>query len=183
MRQHGITTSTINNLIIDSGRLFFNYGESNVMDIGATRGGSTFTVEQEIRTMEFDGMRGQMIGSHRLLGSIPKLTANIVGWSKEIIAAALPGATWSDNTTHYRITRTIRKLIASDYYTNAVIVAETTVSDYNMAVYGVKNAIQLENIEFPFSDKDETVCTMVFSGSTSISDMDEEPYWIDYPQP
>lgn len=181
-RQHGITCQTTQNLIIDSGAVYINYGESNQRLLGATRGGNSFTVEQEIRTMEFDGVRGQMVGSHRLLGSIPKIMANIVEWEWQTFLDILPGATKANiGGTHYRITRSIKTLVDSDYLTNVAIVGECTASDTNLVVCGIYKAIQLENVEFPFNDKDETVASVTFSGCTSCSDLETEPFWIDYP--
>jgi hypothetical protein len=181
-RQHGVSCSTTQHLIIDSGAVYVNYGELNERKLGATRGGNTFTIETEMRTMEFDGVRGQLIGAHRNLGSIPKITANIAEWNYQTFLDILPGAIKTDiGSTHYRITRTIRRLVASDYLTNIAIVGECTASDTGFIVCGIKNAIQLENLELPFNDKDETVASVTFSGSVYCSDMESEPWWIDYP--
>lgn len=181
-RQHGLSCSTTSNLIIDSGAVYINYGEANERMLGATRGGNTFTVEEEMRTMEFDGMRGQMIGSHRLLGAIPKITANIVEWNYQTFLDILPGSVKTDiGTTHYRITRSIQTLLASSYLTNVAIVGECTASTSNYIVCGIYNAVQLENVELPFNDKDESVATVTFSGCTSCSNLEDEPFWIDYP--
>lgn len=181
-RQHGITTNTTENLLIDSGAVYINYGETNERLLGATRGGNTFLVEQEVRKMEFDGMRGEMVGSHRMLGSIPKITANIVEFSWQTIVDILAGSTKANiSGTHYRITREIKTLLSSDYFTNVCIVGECTASDSNLVICGIKNAVQLENVEFGFADKDESVVTVTFSGCTDISDLDTEPWWIDYP--
>lgn len=182
-RQHGVTCSTTSNLIIDSGAVYINYGESSERKLGATRGGNTFTIEEEMRTMEFDGVRGQMVGSHRLLGAIPKITANIVEWDFQTFLDLIPGSTKADiGTTHYRITRTIQTLASSLYLTNVAIVGECTASATNYVVCGIKNAVQLENIELPFNDKDETVASVTFSGCVPCNDLENEPWWIDYPQ-
>lgn len=150
--------------------------------LGATRGGNTFAVEEEMRTMEFDGVRGQLIGAHRLLGSIPKITANIVQWDWQTFLDVLPGSTIADiGGTHKRITRSIQRLLSSSYLTNVAIVGECTVSETNYIVCGVKNAIQLENFELPFNDKDESVGTVTFSGCVDCNNMEDEPWWIDYP--
>jgi hypothetical protein len=181
-RQHGVSCSTVRSLIIDSGAIYINYGELNERKLGATRGGNTFTIESEMRTMEFDGVRGQMIGAHRNLGAIPKITANIVQWNWQTFLDILPGAIKTDiGSTHYRISRVIKRLDVSDYLTNVAIVGECTASDSRLVVCGIKNAIQLENFELPFNDKDESVSTLTFSGCVYCSDMESEPWWIDYP--
>lgn len=181
-RQHGVTCSTTSNLIIDSGKVVINYGELNERVLGATRGGNTFMIEEEMRTMDFDGVRGQMIGTHRLLGAIPKITANIVQWSWQSFLDILPGAIKTDvGSTHYRITRNIQTLLSSAYFTNVAIVAESTASAGNLVICGIKNAVQLENLELPFNDKDESVATVTFSGCVNCNDLESEPWWIDYP--
>lgn len=181
-RQHGVTCSTTQNLIIDSGAIYINYGEDNERLLGATRGGNTFSVEQEIRQMEFDGMRGAMVGSHRLLGAMPKITANIIQWNYQVFLDVLVGSTMTEiSGTHKRITRSIKRLLAADYFGNIAIVGECTASESNLIVCGIKNVIQLENIEFPFNDKDESTATVTFTGCTDCSNMEAEPWWIDYP--
>ena len=181
-RQHGVNCSTTSNLIIDSGALYINYGESNERKLGATRGGNTFTIEEEMRTMEFDGVRGQMVGSHRLLGAIPKITANLVQYSYQTFLDILPGSVKTDiGTTHYRITRQIQTLLDSLYFTNVAIVGECTASATNYVICGILNGVQLENVELPFNDKDESVCTVTFSGCTDCNNLEDEPWWIDYP--
>lgn len=183
-RQHGVTCSTTSNLIIDSGAVYINYGEANQRLFGATRGGNTFAIEEEMRTMEFDGVRGQMIGSHRLLGAIPKITANIVQWNWQTFVDVLPGSVKSNiGTTHYRINRSIQTLLSSIYFTNVAIVGECTASTTNYIVCGIYNAVQLENLELPFNDKDESVATVTFSGCVPCDNLEDEPWWIDCPVP
>lgn len=182
-RQHGITCETTQNLIIDSGAIYVNYGELSQRLLGATRGGNTFSVEQEIRQMEFDGMRGVMVGSHRLLGSMPKITANIIQWNWQVFLDVLVGSTMEQvSTTHKRITRSIKRLTASDYFKNIAIVGECTASENNLIACVINNVIQLENVEFPFNDKDETVASVTFTGCTDCSNMEKEPWYIDYPE-
>lgn len=181
-RKHGITSNTIPNLIIDAGAVYFNYGEANQRLLGATRGGNSFTIETDMRQMEFDGMRGVMRGSHRNLGSIPKITANIIEWNYQTILDILPTSVKTNiGSTHYRIQREIRRLIDTDYFTNVAIVGECTASKSNYVVCGIKNAIQLENIDLSFNDKDEVGTSITFTGCTNQNDMESEPWWIDYP--
>ena len=65
-RKHGVTTNTYKKLVIDSGAVYKNYGESGEALLGATRGGNTFTIEQEIRNMEVDGAKGSVKGFRRI---------------------------------------------------------------------------------------------------------------------
>ena len=46
-RYHGVTTETVKRLFVDAGAVYVNYDEPDERLLGATRGGNTFTIEQE----------------------------------------------------------------------------------------------------------------------------------------
>lgn len=55
---HGITTKTVQNMLLDSGAVYINYGETTgERIIGATSGGNSFVVEREIKEIEVDGAK------------------------------------------------------------------------------------------------------------------------------
>jgi len=181
--QHGITATTYQNLIIDSGAIYKNYGEANELLIGATRGGNTFTVEQEIREMEVDGAHGAVINSERVVRSAPKIVANIIEFSADLIQMAFPGSTTADfgsPKTHDAITRAVR-IASTDYFTNITIIGETTRSASQYVQCSILNALSMEGFELSFTDKEETVATVTFMGHFAATDLATEPWRIRYP--
>jgi len=182
-RQHGITSSTYSNLIIDSGALYKNYGEAGELLIGATRGGNSFNIEQEIRTMDVDGAHGGVVGDKRIVHVAPKIVANVIEFSAAFLQMALPGSSTADYgtpKTHDAITRALQ-IATTDYFTNITIRGESTRSDTDYVECGITSALSIENFEMAWSDKEETVATVTFMGHFSTADLESEPWFIRYP--
>ena len=179
-RQHGVTSTTFTEIIIDSGAVYKNYGESGQALLGATRGGNTFTIETEYREMEVDGARGAVKSGRRITGVVCSVVANFLAIDKDTILQNLTGAAAADITTHYRITRSLQ-LTDSAYLTNVAIVGEVP-GKTNSVICRIDNAISDAGFEFAFTDKDETILATTFKAHFDPSDLDTEPWAISYPQ-
>src|SRR3954469_23221823 len=98
-RLTGVTTSTPVNIMVDAGVVYLNYGEAtDERMLGATRGGATFTVNQEFRSVEVDGTPGAIDGMTRIINLEVILTARMLELSDENLILAFPGATSTDYT-------------------------------------------------------------------------------------
>lgn len=183
-RKHGITTNTYKKLVIDSGAVYKNYGLAGETLLGATRGGNTFTIEQEIRQMEVDGAKGPVKGDKRIIRVSPQIKANFIEISKDILQLALPGADVANfpstgDKTHDEVTRALQ-IALGDYVDNIAIVGECAGST-GAVVCGIKNALANGNLELGFADGDESVIAITFTGHFDTSDLDAEPWFIRYP--
>jgi hypothetical protein len=185
-RQHGITTNTYRRFIIDSGALYLNYGETSQVLLGATRGGSTFSIEQEIREMEVDGAKGPVVGSKRVIRSAPMIKANFVEMGPSLLSLGIPGSSVADYPvapgvkTHDQITRALQ-IAASDYNTNIAIIGECTGSSTGYIECIISNPLANGNIELGFADNDESVLAVEFIGHFAVSDLNTEPWKINFP--
>lgn len=56
------STEQIENIQIDFGMVFVNYGETSQAQLGLTRGGSEFSATKLVRDIEFDGRKGKTKG-------------------------------------------------------------------------------------------------------------------------
>jgi hypothetical protein len=91
-----LTREQIENIQIDYGLVYANYGEVGERQLAPTRGGGTFSVTKNIREIEYDGRRGktkgmQVVDEVNAMLSVPLLCA-----SMENLALAMPWATYSD---------------------------------------------------------------------------------------
>jgi hypothetical protein len=181
---HGVTTTTVAKFAIDAGAVYLNYGLGDERPLGATRGGSTFAIEQEVREMEIDGLPGPLKGARRFTSRLARLETNLVEQGVENLMLALPGSVQAALTNHAKITRD-RNLLLSDYITNVALVQEV-LGRTNRAIYIVKNVISVDNLEMGTSDDDEVVLTLNLTahfdpaalGSTGQA---EEPWEIRWP--
>lgn len=183
-RQHGIVSDSYDRIVIDSGAVYKDYGLATEELLGATRGGNTFTIETEYRMVEVDGARGPVKGGRRITNVTARIVANFVEIQSETLVDALPGSSAADypvgSPTHDQITRATA-LAAADYLTNVAIVGEVAGST-SPIVCGLDNVLADGNIEIAFTDKDESVLAVTFTGHYTAADLDSEPWFIRYPQ-
>lgn len=189
-RWHGITTDTYKRLIIDSGAVYRDFvDQANPGTLlGATRGGSTFTIEQEIKDMAVDGAKGPVVGSRRITKINVKLVCNFIEHSADLWQAALPGSEYADNFTtttsptdadHLEFRRKL-EIALSDYISNIVIIGQVT-GTTQAVVCGIKNALADGNFEFAFVDNEETGLSVQFTAHFDPECLDDEPWILWYP--
>lgn len=181
--QNGITAETYKRLATDAGVVFANYGEVDEMVLGATRGGNTFTIEDDNREMTVDGAPGAVKGSFRRVRTTATLSVNLLEITTSSLKMQLPGAESVDGVqgtdTHDTITRSTQ-ISAGDYYKNiTLLVAKNGTSEPFM--FKLKNAIALDGLEFGASDDDETVTSVEFTATFDPADLATEPWEISNP--
>jgi hypothetical protein len=189
-KTHGITTETTKRFSIDSGAVFLNLGETvGERLLGATRGGNTFTVEQEIKIIEVDGAKGPLKGARRITESSAKIKANILELTTANIMLAISGSTatnWTDPTstpatnTHDEIRR-VRNISDLDYVKNIAIVGKVTGTNENI-ICMVYNALADEGLELAFEDKEEGILEVTFTAHYDPADLSTEPWGIRFPK-
>lgn len=99
-----LTQEQIENIVIDTGVVYVNYGEIGERILAPVRGGNQFLVERTIRDIEFDGRRGKTKGMRRIVEENAKLVVGIMDLSMDNIALALSGATYANANKYARIT-------------------------------------------------------------------------------
>lgn len=156
-------TATANNIVLGMGVIKIDNNP-----IGLTRDGATFSVEYENRLIQADGDRGGVKGRIVRDGAIPKLTVNhlelLTSFDKMHSGVSVAGADAN---------KTIKgtgKITDSDYH-NVEWVGET--KGGKTITIKIKNAINLENIEFDLKDKDEVIDTVTFQGTYEENATDE----------
>jgi len=185
-RKHGITADTYKRFIIDAGAVytgFTNFSSLGTL-LGATRGGSQITLEQEIKDMEVDGARGPVIGSRRITMIKASLTVNFIEHTLANLKRALVGSESAVFETDWdAITRAL-VIEDADFLTDITIVGEVSGDSDGMAIK-LDNTISDGNFELTFADKEEGVVTMTFTAHFDPSDLgagtDTEPWTIYWP--
>lgn len=181
-RQHGITSTTYDNMVIDSGAAYFGFTSlaSPGTLMGATRGGSTFSVEQEVKDMAVDGAHGMVKGGRRIINIGAKLTINFIEHSLANFKRALAASTSAAfNTNWDKITRSVQ-IADTDFLTNVAIIGEVQGQTGAIGLI-INNALADGNLELAFADKEEGVLPISYSGHFTTADLDTEPWEIIYP--
>ena len=146
--------------------------------IGLTRGGGQFTVEREIRQIEADGDKGPVKGRNVIDKSTPKLVMNALQIIGENLPKMYPGLKVSDSDSKKVVTGT-GKIVDSDYQDFVKFVGMTDKG--KEVVIKVENAINLENIDWTLTDKDEVVPALTYTGCyKEDSPAEYEPWRVTY---
>lgn len=149
----------------------------NGVDIALTRGGGQFTVEREYRQLEADGDKGAVKGRIVLDKSVPKLTMNALSIIPADMAKYYPGIK-VDSLEGTKITgKDIDD--ATDYQTTVTWTGKT--KEGKGVVITLKNALNLENIDWTLADKDEVINTLTYTGCYEEGS-DIEPWEITFAQ-
>jgi hypothetical protein len=184
-RYTGISSATPVNLIVDAGAVYINYGEVDQRLLGATRGGSTFVVNQEFRDVQVDGLPGPVAGMSRIISVDATMEVNMLEFSTENLLLAFPGAEAVDypespaTKTHDSIRRS-RNILTSDFLTNIALVGTLQGND-EPVICILYNAMQKDNFTLSRADQDESVATLTFHGHFDLTDFDNEPWEVRYP--
>lgn len=147
-------------------------------DIALVRGGGKFAVEREYRQIEADGDIGPVKGRIRKVKSIAKLSVKAL----EMLPANLPKmypATELDTvgTPGHAILTGKEDIEESDYQDTVKFTGKT--KGGKSVVITVKNAINLENLNWDLVDKNEIVAEVNYTATYLESDRTTEPWNID----
>ena len=88
-----LTKQEVENIQIDEGLVFVDYGETTEMRVAPTRGGGEFVATATIRNIEFDGRRGATAGTQVIDEQDANLNVTSICASQTTLALAFPGAT------------------------------------------------------------------------------------------
>lgn len=184
VRPHGVTTDTVKKFLVDAGAVYVDYGLGTERLLGATRGGNSFVVEQEIRIPEIDGAKGPVKGTRRVVAVNARITANLIEITADNILLMLPGAEKADyptsiGKTHDKITRDA-EIADTNYCTNIAIVGKISGSDENF-IGIINNVINDGNLEVGMEDRNEAGIATQFTAHYLASDLDTEPWEIRFP--
>lgn len=180
-RQHGVTANTMTRFFVDAGAVYMDYtvGGAPGTLLGATRGGSSFKIETEIREMEVDGAQGLVKGGSRIVSVTASITANFLELSDELLLAMNPAATSTPYgaPTHDLMIRDA-DIAVGDYMTNITIVGNSTYSATNYIIIQIENPLADGNFEISMVDKEESVIPVTFLARFAVADLETEPWKV-----
>lgn len=174
-----ITKEQVENIQLDHGIMFKNYGLETQALLAPLRGGTTFTVERTYRNIEFDGTRGKTKGLTTLDDENATLTAKTLNASLETFADKLPGA----KITRDEETKKIIKIEASEM---GILPDEAYIE--NITVFGQKisgefvkititNAMDENGLEFAAVQKAEGEVELAYSAHHVYDENEKVPLY------
>ena len=190
-KTNGLTKETVDRFVIDAGAVYLNVGEVDERLLGATRGGNEFTIDQDIKLIEIDGVKGATMGARRIVESNATLKVNLLELTSENIMLAIAGADATDYTdpsiepaptgaSHDRIRRT-RNISVMDFIKSISVVGKISGSAENIIVT-IYNALSDDSFELAFEDREEGALEITFTAHYDPENVEEEPWSIDFPK-
>lgn len=168
----GLTLEQIENVVIDAGVVYVNYGVAGERQLAPCRGGNTFNVDAEIREIEFDGARGKTKGMRRKIREDASLIVRLADMSLENLHMALPGSVLVGKklTNGWGID-------ADNYLTNVTLIGQDMKDDFK--VITIYNGLMDEAFEAVYTDKEESIIELKISGHYDPADTSNKLWSIE----
>lgn len=170
----------VENIQIDHGIVFKNYGLETQKLLAPIRGGSTFKVERTIRQIEFDGQGGKTKGTEVIDDENATISAKTLNASLESLSMALPGAslTKDESGKITKIESSDLGLISDENYNdNITMFCKTLKGDY--LKISIFDAMADNGLEFAAVQKTEGEIQLDFAAHHSYEDETKKIYSIE----
>lgn len=177
----GYTSATPNNLLIDSGALYKNYGLSNEALIGATSGGNEFDITVKTRDVKCDGVKGNVKGLKQITDVEVNLKTNMLEITEDILKMALFATVDTTSDTDYDIVTGKTYIADDDYLENIALVGKLSGSQKPVVII-LKNALATDGLKFKTEDDKDNVLPVTFTGHIDPLTPTILPYEIRYPK-
>ena len=164
----------IENILLDTGVVYVDYGLAGERVLAPTRGGNTFVVEQDVRVIERDGALGKEKGLRRVIKEDAMLTVRVMDMSIANLNMILRGS----SATATKVTSTLTGTIVDTEYLTNVTWIGTDMEGKNKIIT-LYNAMADNGLSANFTDKDEAVIEIQFSGHRDPTDADAPLYEIE----
>ncbi|MCL1949756.1 MAG: hypothetical protein FWF59_08495 [Turicibacter sp.] len=186
----GYTRNTPRSFVLNAGAVIKNLvwsgGQWRGERLGATSGGNSLTLTQEIEQIEVDGVFGGARGLDIITESEASLTCNVIELTAENIRTAIRGRSFASNGTNYPTGYTViepkGQIEDSDYLQNIAYVGSVAGSDRPIIVI-LHNAICTSGLELENTDGEKGTVEMVFEGRVDAENVENQalPVTILYP--
>ena len=186
LKNHGITENTPSELMFRAATIYKNLKFSGEdwegVVLGATSGGSKFSLVEEFADAEVDGALVKVKGLKVKIGETGTLETNITEFKEDVIKEALHLVLDSTKTaTGYKCYTTKGLIGDADYLENIAVVGELTSG--KQIIFILPNAFCTSGMEIEPKDKEQAVFALTFEAHANIDgDLDHLPVEIYYPE-
>lgn len=162
-----ITKEQIENIQINHGILYKNYGLASQTLIGPLRGGTNFKVERTYRNIEFDGAKGKTKGLKTIDDENATLTAKTINLSLDTMADKLPGAKITKDSVTQKVTKIesgeLGLISENEYIENITMFGQKINGKYIKVT--ITNAMDENGLDFSAVQKAEGEVELVYSAN------------------
>lgn len=165
-----LTKQDIENIQIDYGIVYVNYGETDQKLLGPTRGGGEFVATATIRDIEYDGSKGKTKGMQVVDDITAQLNVTSLNASLESLKLALPYAKYDQATKTLTADKDCLGIIPDEaYLKNITMFAKTVKGEYKKIT--LYNAMSENGLTFAAAPKAEgTIALNVYAHWDAVDD-------------
>ena len=165
-----LSSEQIKNIMLDAGVIYLDYTTASTpLMLAPTKGANSFVVENEIKEIEFNGMRGKTKGMRRVIRQDASLTVRVMDMSLENIKMALAGAkTTVVSSKITEITNGDGSIADAEYIGDVTFVGVDM--EGKSKVISLFNVLGDNNLSIEATDKEEGVVEIVFSAHFDATD-------------
>lgn len=164
---HGITEVTPKNILLGAGTIFKNLTWDSTKNqfkfdkvLGATSGGSKFSIKNEFKDIEADGAVVKVKGLTLKYGQVAELETNLLDITADNLKIAMLGEEKASEKTGYKELVPKAQLEAGDYIDNLAYVGRK--SDGSPVIIIMENALCTEGLEIEGKNKENAVLKVKF---------------------
>ena len=144
--------------------------------LGATRGGGSFKVTRDARTVDADGKRYGFKGDTFVDSVDAMLSTTMLEITLERIQYALPGAAITGSSPK-RTLKLKTAIATTDYLTNIIWIGDT--ASGQLIAIKLDNALNQNDLELTFVDKGEgTIAVEFHAKQSTVDDYDYAPFEV-----
>lgn len=145
--------------------------------IGATRGGGTFTVTREMRSVDVDGMRYGFKGSDFVDSADAYLSTTLIEVTPQNIQDLLTAGVTPTTSGKKTTVKMNTAIGTSNYLTNICWIGD--LADGQMVEICLNNAVNTADFTFTYTDKGEgTLAAEFHARQASVADYDYAPFEV-----
>lgn len=147
-----LTQTQIDNVQIDYGIVYMNYGIAGERKLGPTRGGGEFKVKGKIRDIDFDGAKGKTKGLQVIEDISATLSVTVLDMQMDNLAIAIPYADYTNGVITAK-SENIGTIQSGSYITNITMFCKTVGGSYKKIT--LYNAMSESDFGFKAKPKSE----------------------------
>lgn len=171
-----LTQEQIENIQIDYGIVYVNFGEGGETLLAPTRGGGTFNVSKNIREIEYDGRKGKTKGMQVVDEINATLSVTLLSASMDNLALAMPWATYSGGKISAKSSN-LGVIQDGAYLKNVTMFAKTIGGEYKKIT--LYNALAENDFSLAAAPKAEGTIALEISAHWDATDDTKDLYDIE----
>ena len=174
-----LTKEMVENIQLDHGIVFKNYGHEDQALLGPTRGGANFKVERTYRNIEVDGQKGDTQGLTTVDDENATLTVKSLNSSLETFADKSPGSKITRDAATKKITKIeageLGVIKEENYIKNITVFGQKISGEYVKIT--IRRALDKNGLDYSMVQKAEGEIELAYRAHHKYTDESTEPIY------